>query len=1119
MSAYRQYCSFAIYVLLVIVVWIGCQFVSGRAILPPTNLRLEYVPSPVIGIDVRKPRFSWTLQHLDRAQRQEAYQLWLSKSPTVSKGDVWDTGKVISNATSQHVYSGSVPLESDTSYFWKVRWWDSSDTVSDWSSVARFDTALFTSDDWSNAQWLYGYNQYRTEFNLDDHVTRARAYIAGIGYHELYINNVRIGDSVLDPGWTDYYKRILYVTHDVSNALKYGKNAIGVMLGNGWWGQPAGYRGNRTVLFKLSIETQFGNKTFVVSDTKTWLGKNGPIIFDSVYDGETYDARLEEPGWTLPGFNNDGWKTPNSGSGPGGVLTTQLMPPIRALETFKPIKMTQPKPGVYVFDFGQNFSGWCRLRVKASRGTTITLRHAEILQNNGMIYTANLRSAKATDTYICKGDPNGEVYEPRFTYHGFRFVELTGYPGVPNLDTLVAVHVSSAVPRNGLVSFNIPALNQLQSNILYGQRSNLMSVPTDCDQRDERLGWMADAHLSAEEAFHNFYMPSFYTNWLQLIADDQGNDGTVTDVVPYIRYGSRPADPAWGAAYPLLLWWMYEYYGDVSILAKHYSSLKLYHQYIIQRVSNSGLNKIWSYYGDWVPPPPAPKCSGQLVSAFFYLLNLKQMAAIAKLLGNGKDAQYYNDVYSKAVSQFNSAWYHNNTYDIGVQTAMALPLYLGIVPNPQAVVTTLLNDIANHQNHLTTGIIGTKYLLLFLSDIGRTDVALKLATQTSYPSWIWEWVQTLETPATTLWELWDAPNEGPGMNSRNHIMMGSVGHWFYRNLAGIQQERDTVGYSTLNITPPPTNVLLNSLLTSVKAIFGTPNGDVVVFWQRSGGDIFAKATPGAPIVLDCGINGVVQNVSFVFYGHDMEGFTPLCVDQEIQNALHTWCQGKTYCQFVTPSKFLISDACKATLPDTTVPTLFVHAHCTAMPSLLLNVTVPVGSIANIHVNKLQLSNVAITESGRPVWKDGKYISGVPGIQGAKQMSNEIIFQTYSGNFSFFVSGVNGQLKSAVANEDEEMIMSCPRDMKISFIRFASFGTPQLPSEWQTTRRKNEEYSGRFFLGRCHAGSSMHVVEQLCLDRQTCKVKVNSSKFGINHNLDGHCTKSSKQLAVQYYCAH
>jgi alpha-L-rhamnosidase len=797
--------------------------------LPPQNLRCEYLRDP-LGIDVTLPRFSWVLEHTERGEKQTAYQLLVAARPELlaqDKGDAWDTGKLSSEQSTQVVYGGK-GLESGRTYYWKVRTWDAQGRASAYCLPAQFEMGLLTASEWKG-QWIQGGNELRKEFSIPGKIVRARAYVTALGYYELRLNGQKVGTNVLDPAWTTYEKRNLYITYDVTAQLREGSNAVGAMLGNGWAVPPKYYGppiitpySSPALLLQIQIEMEGGRQFTVVSDG-SWKAARGPITSDGIYDGETYDARLETPGWDLPGFNDSTWQAAEVAKGPGGVLSAQMMPPIRVIDTLVPVKMANPRPGVFVYDMGQNFSGWAELRARGPRGTAITLRFAELIYDDGMINRETIRRAKARDTYVLRGE-GVESWEPRFTYHGFRYVELTGYPGTPSLDTVRGRVVHSAVEPTGSFAASNPTLNAIQKIIRWGQLTNLHSVPTDCDQRDERMGWMGDAHVTAEEAMLNFDMAAFYTNFVRDIRDTQGADGTLTDTVPH-KYGSRPADPAWGTAYPLICWYMYEQYGDRRILEENYDGLKKYVEFLRSKAPDNVLR--YSYYGDWVAIERTP---GALVSDAYYYYDVQILAKIAALLGNSADAATYKQLGEQIKEGFHREFYDakRGVYANGTQTANTLALFLDLVPKEAqgAVSGSLFNDIVYaHDSHVTTGFIGIKYLMPLLTREGQADLAYDLTAKTSYPSWGY----MIANGATTLWELWQK-RTGPSMNSHNHPMFGSVGAWFYQALGGITPE--TPGYGRIRIEPQ-----IVRDLTWASASVETVHGTVSSAWTHAPGVI------------------------------------------------------------------------------------------------------------------------------------------------------------------------------------------------------------------------------------------------------------------------------------------
>lgn len=850
---------------------------------PPRDLRVEYLVDPM-GVDVTRPRLSWKLEHPERGQQQTAYQVLVSLEPAVASGEVWDSGRVAS-PESVHVVYGGKPLMSGRTYYWKVRWWDKEGRASAYSRVARFHTGLLAASEW-RGRWITGGGQLRKEFRLAGQPMRAYAYISGLGYYELRINGRKVGDHVLDPGWTTYEKRVLYSTYDVTPYLRAGENAVAVMLGHGWYG-------SRALLLQMHIELEGGGRAEVVSDA-SWKVHPGPVVSDSIYDGETYDARRETPGWDRPGFDDAGWNAASLADAPKGVLSAQMMPPIRVVETIVPLRVTNPRPGMWVYDMGQNFSGWVRLKVRGPRGTAVKLRHAELLYDDGTINVENLRRARATDVYILRGDGEAEIYEPRFTYHGFRYVELTGYPGTPPPDAVRGRVVHTDVRPTGGFSCSNDVINRIQRLIYWGTKTNLHSVPTDCNQRDERMGWMADAHLYAETAMLNFDMPAFYTNFLRNIRDVQGEDGTVTDTVPH-KWGQRPADPAWGSAYPLIAWYMYQYYGDRRILEEHYAGIKAWADFLDSKAEDGIVS--YSYYGDWVAVRKTP---GSLVSTFYYYWSTDVTARAAEILGRKEEAANYRRRARAIAEAFHRKFYNaeNRSYANGAQTANLLPLFLEIAPKEvrSAVWSNLVNDIVYENNtHLTTGIIGTKYLMPLLTRMNRSDLAYELASQTTYPSWGY----MAENGATTLWELWQNKT-GPSMNSHNHPMFGSVGQWFYNALAGIQ---------------------------------------------------------GGP------------------------GFEQIRIEPQVVRDLR-WASGS-----VETVRGLVSSSWRRT-----------------EDGLRLEVTIPVGSQAEVHLPKLGLEAVEVFESGQLIWDGQARLGTAPGVTGVRQTERAVICATGSGRFIFELKG-------------------------------------------------------------------------------------------------------------------
>ena len=783
-----------------------------QAVPPPSDLKCEYARDPV-GVDPdAKLRFTWVLYHPERGARQRAYQVIVSSSRELAEkgvGDVWDSG-VVESGENVAVYGGP-PLESSREYYWRVRWWDDKGRASPWSPVARFVTALRPGD-W-RAKWVTGGRLLRREFELPAPVKRAFVHVTGLGYYELRINGRKVGDRVLDPLWTDYSKRVLYATYDVTDYLRQGRNAVGIMLGRGRYIRAYGYDEVLKAILQLRVELADGRAVEVVTD-ESWKAADGPIVEDDIYNGEVYDATREPEGWDQPGFDDSGWRPVAVVDHPGKLVPSGAIPPIRKVGYLKPRRILNPAPGVYVFDFGQNMAGWVRIRVAGPRGARVQLRYAELIDEKGFLNTKNLRGARATDVYILKGS-GVEVYEPRFTYHGFRYVEVTGYPGVPSLDDVEAVVVHSDVEPVGGFASSSDLVNDIHRIVLWSLKSNLMGVPTDCPQRDERMGWGGDAQLTAEAAMLNFWMPGFYEKWLEDWADAQLEDGSVPDVVPPY-WKLYPADPAWGEAYVLIPLLLYEYYGDRWAIERHYERIKRWVEFLLSKAEGYVLR--FSKYGDWCPPRriKAPEIPGELVSTWILYNDLLALSRMAELLGKTDEARRYAELAERVREAFNREFMRENRYyvSLGCQTCNALPLASRMAPREleRAVFETLVRDVeVEKDKHLDTGIIGTKYLLPVLSDYGRPDLAFAMATQTSYPSWGY----MIREGATTLWERWELLTGG-AMNSHNHHMFGSVDIYFYRYLAGVRPLKP--GFREFTVKPDPAP--LERVSATVRALAG-----------------------------------------------------------------------------------------------------------------------------------------------------------------------------------------------------------------------------------------------------------------------------------------------------------
>ena len=804
------------YVLLSVLCLSGtAMFAAGVTV---SDLRTEYATNP-LGLETQHPRLSWMIHSSQRSENQTAYEVLAASSREQlqpGKADLWDSGRIASDQSIQVPYRGKA-LESRQQVYWKVRVWDKAGAASEYSEPAKWEMGLLTPADW-RAQWVGyapGWNGsalfFRYHFNIKKPVKQARTYIAGLGYYELHLNGQKVSDRVLEPGFTTFTKRVLYGTYDVGELIRQGGNAIGVVVGNGWYGAPK-------LLVQLEVTYTDGTRdsfdTHGDFQDENWVVTAGPIVSNSIYDGEVYDARLERPGWDMPerGQNDlsdryHQWVTTDAAEGPGGKLVSSTINPIKIVQTLRPKTITEVKPGIFVYDAGQNLAGWAELRVKGQRGDTVKMRFAENLKSDGTVDQENLRKADAEDTYILKGGDE-EKWEPRFTYHGFRYVQMEGFPGTPTLDNILVKVVRSSVDRAGQIETSNEVINKVQSMIWWTEASNLYSVPTDCPQRDERMGWLNDLTVRTEESVYNFQMGRFYTKFLNDIQDTQDEKGTITDTAPF-RWGQRPADPV-DASYLLLSWNLYLHYNDKRVIEEHFDSYKAWVDYLATMAKDGIID--YGTWGDW-SPPQAESIDGSrgwsavskntpysLMSTAFYSYTAHLLADMARILSRKDDAAKYDAIAKKEADIFNAKFWDEKAggYAANNQAGNSIALYMNLVPadRVQRVVDNLVNDVKAHDYHLTTGNICTKYLLEALVAHGHADVAYQIAKQETYPSWGF----MIANGATTLWERWELMN-GYGMNSHNHPMMGSVSAWFYKYLAGIVYEPATPGFKHFVIHP------------------------------------------------------------------------------------------------------------------------------------------------------------------------------------------------------------------------------------------------------------------------------------------------------------------------------
>src|SRR5262245_47019452 len=838
---------------------------SGQAPLGVNGLRVEYQSNP-IGIDAARPRFSWRITSDTRNTLQTAYQLQVGLSTenlAQNSGLLWDSGRIASDASVFVDYAGQA-LTSHTRYFWRVRVWDSKARVSAWSTIAYWETGLTQTGDWT-AQWVGPGSTpadslpapsplLRRAFQVKGPVRSARAYVTSLGLYELHLNGTRVGDQLFTPGWTSYTRRLQYQTYDVTALLHPGTNAIGAMLGDGWYRGYLGFFGQRNIYgrrlalrLQLDIQYQDGSSDRITTDG-AWKTAPGPVLTSDIYGGESYDARRERSGWAGPGFDDHHWSPVSILEPPATTLVAAMSPPVRRVRTLRPIEMRRLPSGETLFDLGQNFSGWVRLVVRGTAGTTITLRYAEVLDRTGDLYTANLRRAGQTDRYTLKGEGE-ERYEPHFTFHGFRYVAAAGLPGPADSSTITGIAVSSDLAQTGTFETSDSLLNRLQRNIVWGERSNFLDVPTDCPQRDERLGWTGDAQVFSRTAAFNMDVAGFFAKWLADLAADQDTSGIVPWVIPNlfrdsVHFGGTAG---WSDAAVIIAWTLYQVYGDHGLLERQYPSMRAWVDYMHRR---AGTDLIWRpgwQFGDWLalhsddPSYPGATTSTDLIATAYLAHSTDLLARAAGVLGKADEAARYQSRF-RAIRDAVDREFLSRAGRVGQPrpTASALAIAFGLLPDSivSAAGNRLADDVRARGVHLTTGFLGTPVLLHTLSGTDHLPLAFALLTQRSYPSWLYP----ITRGATTMWERWDGirPDssfEDPGMNSFNHYAFGAVGDWMYRNIGGIDLDSSGAGYKRSRIAPR-----VGAGLTSARASLETPYGTLASAWTVAGGRFVLDVT-------------------------------------------------------------------------------------------------------------------------------------------------------------------------------------------------------------------------------------------------------------------------------------
>ncbi|OPH57777.1 hypothetical protein BC351_04530 [Paenibacillus ferrarius] len=812
------------------------------------KLRTEYLDCP-LGIDTTAPKLGWIMQSKRRSASQSAYRIIAASSQQVldqDEGDLWDSGVVVSSQSQHIVYSGS-PLQSEQRVHWKVRVWDEQGEALAWSETASWTMGLLSRSEWKGC-WIgraSGRKPSREEplpvvylrrsFRSEGAVRRATVYTTALGVYRLHLNGVRIGNDALTPEWTDYHVRTQYQTYDITSCIQSGDNVIATMLGHGWYTGYIGMYGYQrygmepSFLLQMNIEYEDGTRQSLSTDDD-WKAGFGQIVGSDLQMGENWDARLEPHGWQERSFDDARWAPASRMHDYRGKLVAQMSPPIRALQSRTPSDIRRLAEDTLLVDMGQMTSGYLSIVVQASEGTRYTLRYAEALDEEGRLYTENLRYARQTDTYICHGSGR-ETFEPVFTYHGYRYVEISGGPALLAED-IEGIVVYSSLPEVGTLETSNPLVNKLIDNIRWTQRANYMSVPTDCPQRDERHGWTGDAQIFAPTAAYNMDVSAFLAKWLNDMEDGQRQTGAFTDFAPFI-FGPKTefdndftythtASAGWADAPPIIAWLLFERYGDSQLLRKHYASMKRWMDYN-EALYPSGIRRDAPQYGDWLSIDERPFAETKAefgwqvdthsttpydVFATAYWANgVKLMSNIARVIGEEADAAYYDKLYEFVREAFIREFISDAGEIRGdTQTVYALALAWSLVPDQlrDAALTRLVGKIEAAGDLAATGFHGTKHLMEVLSENGHESLAFRLLLREQYPSWLYSVLQG----ATTIWERWDGWTvangfQDPGMNSLCHYAFGSVGEWLYRHVGGIRPDPSTPGFSRSVIRPRP----------------------------------------------------------------------------------------------------------------------------------------------------------------------------------------------------------------------------------------------------------------------------------------------------------------------------
>ncbi|WP_245647885.1 glycoside hydrolase family 78 protein [Paenibacillus borealis] len=841
---------------------------------------MEYKQNP-LGIDVRYPRISWQLNADERDVMQQAYQLQVATDQDYVS-TVWDSGRVESGQ-SLHIELKELELQSRQRYYYRIRIWDQLNRPTEWSETAWWEMGLLSPEDWE-AEWITAplacldteaeqNPLLRRSFHVDRQVIRARMYVTSLGLYEVELNGARVGRDVLTPGWTSYSTRLQYQTYDITGQLAAGGNAVGAWLGNGWykgnlaWDNKKNVFGDRTaLLMQIHLTFADGDEQIIRTDQE-WAVSPGPLLMSEIYHGETYDARLEQCGFSQPDYDDHAWIPAEILPYTRDILLAQENVPVKAMEELAPITLLRTPAGETVLDMGQNMVGWMRFTVEGQAGQEFQLRHFEVLDQEGNVYTDNLRAARQTVTYITRGGGR-ESFQPRFTFQGFRYVQLIGFPENLSLQDFTGVVLHSDMEPTGTFTCSNPLLNQLQHNILWGEKGNFVDVPTDCPQRDERLGWTGDAQMFIRTSAYLMNVAPFFSKWLKDLAADQLDNGGVPFVIPHVLDENSHSSAAWGDAAVICPWTIYQCYGDKRILEQQYSSMQGWVEYIRRQGTDEFLWNTGFHFGDWLGLDAKPDSyigatDRDYIATAFYAYSAGLMGKTAAVLGRTEDEQYYSQLHVRIKQAFNREFITpSGRVSVATQTACVLALMFGLVEGKaeERTVAKLIELLEESKYHLTTGFVGTPYLNLVLAGAGHYDAAYKLLLQTDYPSWLYQ----VTRGATTIWEHWDGIKEdgsfwSKDMNSFNHYAYGAIGDFLYRCVAGIEQVEEYPGYKQFLIQPHP-----GGGLTSAAGALESMYGKIRSGWTIDSGKIelvtvVPPNTSATVLLPDAALAGVLEN--------------------------------------------------------------------------------------------------------------------------------------------------------------------------------------------------------------------------------------------------------------------